>query len=80
MSVSQLVTHIQSLSEYLENAYAVTDDLLNNCQASEDDLSIEDIGEMFGQGKGLNVDGTITVKDYLELAVSELSNIESMLE
>ena len=80
MSVSQLVSHIQSLSEVLENASGLSQELLDCCNATDDNLSIEDIGEMIGQGKGINIDGTVTIKDYLELAVSELNNIGSILK
>jgi hypothetical protein len=80
MSVSQLLSHIQSLSESLENASALSEELLHCCQASDGDFSIADISDMFGQGKGINIDGTPTIKDYLELAVAELDFIEDMLE
>jgi hypothetical protein len=80
MSVSKLVSHIQTLSELLENASGCSNELLHFCHVTDDDLSIEDIGEMFGHGKGLHIDGTITIKDYLRLAAVEVDSIEDMLE
>lgn len=80
MSVSKLATHIQTLFELLENATACSDELSHFCQVTDDNLSIEDIGEMFGHGKGLHIDGTVTIKDYLILAAAEVDSIEDMLE
>ena len=80
MSVDQLLSHIQSLSETLENASSLTEDLMGRCQASNaDSLSIKDIGEMWGKGQGLHVDGTVTIKDYMEMAATQLENIEDLL-
>lgn len=80
MSVDQLLSHIQTLSETLENASSLAEDLMGRCQANNaDSLSVKDIGQMWGKGQDLHVDGTVTIKDYMEMAATQLENIEGML-
>lgn len=79
MSDSQLLLQIQPLLENLENTAAAIEEILYNFKVSSNDLSTDEIGEILGLKKGLNIDGTITIKDNLELALAQLNDVEDMI-
>lgn len=80
MSVGQLLSNIQSLHAALENATSTVEELLHCCRAEDsENLSIESIGEMWGLGRGLHVDGSVTISDYLEMVATEMDNIKLIL-